>query len=670
MMKKKLSIFFIGILSIFIAGSMNSCNDYLEREPATDIDPEMAFTNFFNFQGFVDELYTCMPNMLTIGNSSFNWAEEEHYSINGQNTQLGYIDRGQFFGALSKHLYNTSANPTNNDRNQKAFWQLGWNAIRKANLGIENLEKMTGTDEEKNLIAGQLYFFRGWFHYMLANYWGGLPYIDYVLPAGEKVTLPRESYEECMLKAIKDFDEAEKYLPTHWNNTTAGQVSVLTNELRINKFMAKCFAAKAYLYLGSPWIKWLRSESWDNNDPASPAHYEREYCMQAANRFGEFLQLVENDELYYTDQNGVYKKQYELLTWEKFHEHYLTEGDSHRLQGGNEAIFRSPRYNSNGDIIRMYHITNWVVSTRNYSLYPTANYSNFFGMADGRPINNVYDKQIGASTVSDGTSSYNPVEPWTDRDPRFYKNYTFDGNSYHPTNKVPERRRARLFSFSVGDPDTYRYPGYTTDRTGSTTGLLLTKWYKRFDANGMTYQIMAQNAGVNHNRATWGLSWMRLGDVYLMYAEALAIGKQSTSTASDKCNLTALDAVDKIRARANNMPGFHADYRTDVAKFIRELRRERAMELAFEGHRYFDLKRWLLWDQEPYTVKTSFEFERGDFIGDIENDPANEHKTQYKLVNAREEIILKRDFDKKHYWFPIPSNQTYFYPEFGQNPGW
>ena len=91
-------------------------------------------------------------------------------------------------------------------------------------MGIENLDKITATKEEKDLIAGQLYFFRGWFHFMLMQYFGGLPYIDSVLPAGEKLTLPRLSYAECAEKAAADFRKAADLLPVDWDKTTVGRV--------------------------------------------------------------------------------------------------------------------------------------------------------------------------------------------------------------------------------------------------------------------------------------------------------------------------------------------------------------------------------------------------------------------------------------------------------------
>jgi len=97
--------------------------------------------------------------------------------------------------------------------------------------------------------------------------------------------------------------------------------------------------------------------------------------------------------------------------------------------------------------------------------------------------------------------------------------------------------------------------------------------------------------------------------------------------------------------------------------FMSEVRRERAVELSFEGHRFNDLRRWLLLDKAPYNIKTSQEFIR---VGENNvKDPS-----QNQVSNFHEEVILKRNFSEKHYWLPLKKSDTTLYPEFGQNPGW
>jgi hypothetical protein len=163
-------------------------------------------------------------------------------------------------------------NQTNDDRFAKSLWGLGWYAIRKANMGLANIDKLTdATQEEKNLIKGQLLFFRGWYHFMFMQYFGGLPYIDKVLPGDQKLTLPRLKYSECADKAAADFREAANLLPSNWDNTTAGKRTLGKNQLRINKIMALGYLGKNYLWAGSPLM---------NSVSGGSRTYNAEYCKK------------------------------------------------------------------------------------------------------------------------------------------------------------------------------------------------------------------------------------------------------------------------------------------------------------------------------------------------------------------------------------------------------
>ena len=110
-----------------------------------------------------------------------------------------------------------------------------------------------------------------------------------------------------------------------------------------------------------------------------------------------------------------------------------------------------------------------------------------------------------------------------------------------------------------------------------------------------------------NNRMT--LSLIRLADVYLMYAEAVAQGYGSFESSSQAFPMTALKAVNTIRERAG-VADIADEYLTSQEGFMSELRRERAVELAFEGHRFNDLRRWLLLDKAPYNKKTAVYFDR------------------------------------------------------------
>jgi len=197
------------------------------------------------------------------------------------------------------------------------------------------------------------------------------------------------------------------------------------------------------------------------------------------------------------------------------------------------------------------------------------------------------------------------------------------------------------------DPSKHSRTGYLTQKM---IPVGANKWDKAHD-------------GWNNN-VNIHVTLLRLADVYLMYAEAAAQGYVGAGNAkSPKFSKTAAEAVNVVRDRAG--VGHVADkYVNNLDGFMSELRRERAVELAFEGHRFQDLRRWLLLTREPYNVKTAIFFDR-----DGEYDPKADPK-ENKVKNWREEVIIKRELENKHYWIPFMNDDIYMSDDFGQNPGW
>ena len=52
----------LGIAALLLSLGMTSCSDYLDKSPDSTVGEEKAFVNFTNFQGFVEEIYNCIPN--------------------------------------------------------------------------------------------------------------------------------------------------------------------------------------------------------------------------------------------------------------------------------------------------------------------------------------------------------------------------------------------------------------------------------------------------------------------------------------------------------------------------------------------------------------------------------------------------------------------------------
>jgi hypothetical protein len=607
---------------LFLAAS---CSEYLDREPESLISDEDAFQNFRNFQGFTEQMYNLLPDIANhYWVASFNWGEDEVITLgNGEYLMNFHIDRGNYRIVLGKSdCFIDRSWSVGGDRFSKSIWGGSWYGIRLANMGLEALEQgkmVNATAEERNIIKGQMLFFRGFFHFQLIQYWGGMPYIDYVLPSDEKLTLPRMTYRECADKIAADLREAADLLPINWDNTTAGRNTAGQNALRANKIWALGFLGKNLLWAGSPLMA---------NGTGGPRTYDAELCKQAASAFGELLSLVESGQT-----------QYSLVDFADYSTLFYTVNQSGLMAGGTEAIMRSSAFGNMNSYWRQsesYQCQD-MSGGDGICLAPAANYVNYYGMANGLPL-------------TDPASGFDPAHPWKDRDPRFYHDIVYDGLKVVQGTMPAEVEIWRFAQLYTGGQ-------YVADpRRSSRTGYLN---YKFIPLRANRWEINQGYSAALHIH----LSWMRLADVYLMYAEAAAQGYQSAKGKSSNYNGTAEDALNVIRDRAG-VGHVNDKYLSSLDAFMNEVRRDRAVELAFESHRFNDLRRWLLLTEYPYNIKTKQEFNRVG-VYDPEGDP-----TQNTVANWREEVIVNRDLSSKHYWFPLRTDDVSLYPDFGQNPGW
>ncbi|HTN36003.1 MAG TPA: RagB/SusD family nutrient uptake outer membrane protein, partial [Arachidicoccus sp.] len=357
---------------LFCLLSLTSCKKYLDKSPLSDISDTEAYKNFTNFQGFTEELYNSIPLITTQDyHNNWNFGEDEMWEI-GETRLFAYsVDQGNYWGWNTDYYswFKAGGDPSSQNRGDKGhLWGLSWYAIRKANIGIANLDKLTdATTEEKNLIAGQLYFFRGWFHFMLMQYWGGLPYVDMVIPSDQPIQLPRLSYQETADKAAADFQKAADLLPVDWDQTVVGKQTLGNNNFRINKIMALAFLGKDLLWAGSPLMN--RSSTGNSN-------YSVDYCKKAADAFAAALKI--------TESTGRYK----LADFSNYSQIFYTYNQSGKLPGLQESIFMENllgalnqwRWNQVNDYRPM------TIDGSGIKVNPTANYVDYYGMANGLPI--------------------------------------------------------------------------------------------------------------------------------------------------------------------------------------------------------------------------------------------------------------------------------------------
>ena len=620
-----------------------SCKEYLDKEPKSDIDPTQPYLNFRNFQGFVEELYAAMPIMTGHQyHSCWNFGEDDYWEPTETRMLTYAIDQGNYWGwnecfysyfkEKQGGMNTATGDRMVNDVSSKGYlYGLCWFGIRKANIGLANLDKMVdATQEEKNFIAGQLYFFRAWNHFMLMQYWGGIPYLDRALSSSETYTLPRLSYQETAEKAAEDFQKAADLLPIDWDQTATGKTTLGKNVIRINKVMALAYLGKDLLWAGSPMM---------NQESTGNATYNAEFCKRAADAFAQALKIC--------DETGIY----ELADFDHYSDIFYTYKQN-KVNGVKEVLFYENMATCHIGVWRWNLVNDWrppLINNSGIKCYPAANYTDYFGMANGLPIPDI--------TKPDAASGYDPEYPYKDRDPRFYTNFIYDGvktvkdGSKILKDGLPDERKQYASMFEGGL--------YRTDTPSKCcfTGYMNMKFTSQYMNDFDDYK--EGNVLV--------MPLVRLADVYLMYAEATANGYGSATATASGYGLTAVGAVDKIRDRAG-VGHVDAKFLGSVDQFMSEVRRERAVELSFEGHRFTDLRRWLLLDKAPYNKKTAVYFDRAADQTDKERyeNPKNNH-----VLNLREVVLTERHYSlPKHNWFPFPKKDVQMYPEFKQNPGW
>lgn len=659
--------------TLLLSFSLTSCKEYLDKEADSTVGEETAFINFKNFQGFVEEMYNCIPNKESCNwCTNFNWGEDEIFNtIEGDAHFTHHVDLGDYRYWYSynqqNYLWPNSAggggtvSTTSTDKFQHALWPHAWYCIRKANVGLANLDKLVvATQEEKNIIAGQLYFFRAWWYEELMQFFGGFPYIKRVLSPTEEMKFPRLSFQECADSCAEDFRKAADLLPVNWDQTVVGKATLGKNDLRVDKAVALAYLGKIYLWAASPLME--NGAEMDAVQSGNTYKYNKDYAQKAAEVLGECLTLVESGETPYSLADFKYSDIYNHTKAEDantcFTDIFYTTGQNWKMPGTCEAMMRGPIPDLNG--------TNWnmaktwgtkidgLVEHDKIIHQPTANYVDYaYGMADGTPAYIIENKQLVPNTTDKG-GSFDPTYPFQNRDPRFYHDIIFDGFRYVNTD-IPSGDAAFRQQYCGLYTGGYTRDDNTGSRTGYYTQKLVPHTCNKFDK---TYEWAGSLQAY--------LPYMRLADVYLMYAEACAAFGGANAKASNYSR-NAVAAINVLRDRVGCGHVNEALLANDRA-FMDEVRRERACELAFEGFRWQDLQRWLLLTVAPYTTKSTQVFYRGesaDWFKNKDNDPRDAKVTGWGLQE-----ILTRQFGPQHYWFPLPDSEIYLYEEYEQNPGW
>ena len=656
---------------LLIAGcaALTSCTDWLEKDPEAIVAEDEAFKNYRNFQGYIEEIYNLIPDKEKINYcTAWNFGDDAVHNTEGYAHMDHQVDLGNY-----RNWYTNTQCWLNGDRS--SLWKNSWYCIRKCNMGIENIKSLVGTDEERDLLLGQMYFFRAWWHFELMCYFGGLPYIDQAFEASNIPELPRLSFQECADRCAEDFERAYNLLPLDaqgWDETLAGMQTSGKNDLRVNKFMALCYLGKCYLWAGSPLMKEMEKAKTGGvpqllgaSSNGKTYDYDVAYCKKAAEAFGKALDMVTKGQVTYKLAEYKYSDIYNHVRDENAETNYsdifYTVKQNWNMPGTTEAIFRGvyPGANSaNWNCAKIFGPkVEGLVAHDKIIHHPTANVIDQYGMSNGEPI---YLVENGEYKINP-EAHWDPEHPYKDRDPRFYHDIVFDGFHYVLSTDALTSTQKKHEYCSL-----YTGGAMRGVADGSSTGYFIQKL--------VPHQCNEGDKWYDWDYAFQSyLPYMRLAEIYLMYAEARAAfaNDKADLNARDYCStLSAVDCINALRDRVNSpdypMEHVAARFIENPKLFMDEVRRERAVELSFEGFRWCDLQRWLLLTEPPYTVKYSHEFER------LEADTwfKDHDPKDARVGNFHKEELITRRLESKHYWFPLPDKDIYLYEGFAQNPGW
>ena len=664
-----------GCLLLLAGGaSFVSCTDWLDKDPESIVAEDEAFKNYRNFQGYIEEIYNLIPDKEKVNYcTAWNFGDDAVHNPEGFAHMDHQVDLGNYRNWLKNNQCWLMGNNFNG--RDQSLWRNSWYCIRKCNLGIQNIKSLVGTDEERDLLLGQMYFFRAWWHFELICYFGGLPYIDEAFEATQIPELPRLSFQECADRCAEDFERAYDLLPLDWDETLAGMQTSGNNDLRVDKFTALCYLGKCYLWAGSPLMKEMEKaknggapQLLGASSNGKTYDYDVKYCEKAAEALGRALDMVNKGQVKYKLAEFKYSNLYDHERDENgdednfYSDIFYTVKKQWKMPGAKEAIMRGAYPGTNS--------ANWncakifgpkvagLVDHDNIIHHPTANLIDQYGMANGQPIYLVQNGEY----VLNPLSGWDPNHPYKDRDPRFYHDIVFDGFHYVLSTDALNESQKKLEYCDLFTGGAMRDIDH-----GSSTGYYIQK-------------LVPHQCNQGDRWYDWDyafqcyLPYMRLADVYLMYAEARAAIATGVSQLTERplycMSLSAVDAINALRDRVNSadypMEHVQPNLRDTREHFIDEVRRERAVELAFEGFRWCDLQRWLLLTEPPYTVKYSHEFERLEADAWFkDHDPKDA-----RVGNFTKKELISRRFESKHYWFPLPDEDIYLYEGFPQNPGW
>ena len=473
------------ILSASAALVLSSCAKFLEETSQDEIKPSSAndYLELIAGEIYYNTNQTPVNTYLDIMTDDCEeFAKDAFLSSDNRNEGFGYYT----WQASPEHQITGTLN-------SDQAWAFYYHQILVANMILYDIDKMSGSDQEKAQVKAEAYMIRAFAYYRLIRVYGGVV-LRTELDGPEQNDKPRSTEADSWKQVIDDLKYAATYLPDQ--PVQSG---------RLSKAAAYAMLTRVGLYYGR-----FDPEGWS-------------IAIDAANECARYSSLSTGDDGYAdVFANASNKENIFVINYspgEIYH-----RADQYFRPSGDAAVYGA---------------------TITSSFFPTSELVDSYEMADG----------------SEFSWNVNGDDPYSGREPRFYATILYNG---------AEWEGREIETYEGGADGIISFP-HNTGASGTTiTGYYMKKWL----TEGSTDWII--------NGSTHFYVMLRYGEVLLNKAEALA--QQNWAENSEE----ALQCLNDIRARV----GLPARSATSLDEFMELLRQERKVELAGEGFRYWDLRRW------------------------------------------------------------------------------
>ena len=492
--------------------------------------------------------------------------------------------------------------------------------IRHINEAIKRLEASTELDKSlANNLLGQAYFMRAYMYYWMVLHHGGVPYIKVPQDKDkDDLFVKRNTTPECFQFIVEDLDKAISMLPAKITGSSSDYG-------RIDQCFAKAWKAKTLLLKCSP--------QFNPTHPYDNAYWSEAYA--AAKEAYDFCVA-----------NGI------ALT-ERYADIWLQEQ-------GPEVVF--PVVNKNPN-----RVSGWASATRPASISRGVNQSNptwefvkDFPMLDGKR----FDDPSGKYYVGDENALLKSF--WKNRDPRFNQVLFYNGSEYPIAGKPSGYRQYNALGISNADD---QYGINPAAHTNAVNNDVYSGFYNYKAADMTLTQATVLTYDIDY-------ILMRFAEVMFIYAEA------ANETGHSDVAIDMLKQIRKragIEAGADGLYGLSVGSREAIRKAILD---EREIELCYEGHRFWDLRRTRNMMKLAGWTKHGIEAIAINPDGtDMDLNEAREKTNNYELTTGDFRYIIhqvpyteaaEREFviEESFYFFPIQKVNLDENPNLEQNNNW